>query len=133
MRHALLLAFALFVITAAPAHTAGGPSPGSPGLGDRLFPELGNGGYDALHYDVDLRYATSAPTQPIDGTMTMVARATQALSRFDLDFAGASVGAVAVNGQQVSFERVDGELVVTPREPNRNGGTFLVKVSHYVA
>ena len=133
MRRALLSAFALFAILAAPAHAAVGPSPGSPGLGDRLFPELGNGGYDALHYDVDLRYATSAPTQPIDGTVTMVARATQALSRFDLDFAGASVGAVAVNGQQVSFGRVGGELVITPREPIRNGDTFLVTVSHYVA
>ena len=26
------------------------PSPGAPGLGDRLFPTLGNGGYDARHY-----------------------------------------------------------------------------------
>jgi hypothetical protein len=48
--------------------------PGAPGLGDRLFPGSGNGGYDALHYDLKLRYATSAPTQPIDGTVTMLAR-----------------------------------------------------------
>ena len=92
MRRALLSAFVLLAIVAAPARATAGPSPGSSGLGDRLFPELGNGGYDAVHYDVDLRYATSAPTQPIDGTVTMVARATQALSRFDLDFAGASAG-----------------------------------------
>src|SRR3954453_12015083 len=45
------------------------PSPGAAGLGDRLYPTLGNGGYDAKHYDLALRYATRAPTQGIDGTM----------------------------------------------------------------
>ena len=133
MRRVLLCAFVMLGVIAAPAHASAGPSPGSSGLGDRLFPQLGNGGYDALHYDVDLRYATSAPTQPIDGTVTMVARATQWLSRFDLDFAGASVGAVAVNGQRASFMRAEGELVITPRQSIRNGDTFLVTVSHYVA
>ena len=59
---------------------------------------MGNGGYDVAHYDLDLRYATNAPSQSIDGTVTIVARATQDLSRFNLDFAGASVGAVSVNG-----------------------------------
>jgi hypothetical protein len=57
MRRVFLAAVASTVIFAAPAHAAGRPSPGSAGLGDRLFPELGNGGYDALHYDVALRYA----------------------------------------------------------------------------
>ena len=89
----------LFVLAlAAPAHAAGGASPGAAGIGDRLFPGLGNGGYDVQHYDLDLRYATSAPSQPIDGTVTIFARATQSLSRFDLDFAGQSVGGVTVNG-----------------------------------
>src|SRR4051795_5551764 len=132
MRRALLLAVAALAVLT-PTASAAAPSPGSAGVGDRLFPQLGNGGYDALHYDVDLRYATAAPTQPIDGTVTMVARATQALSRFDLDFAGASVGAVAVDGQPASFKRVDEELVITPRRPLRDGETFLVTVSHYVA
>ena len=63
-------------------------SPGSAGLGDRLNPGIGNGGYDVLHYDLDLRYATSAPAQSIDGTVTILARATQSLSRFNLDFGG---------------------------------------------
>ena len=80
---------------AAPAARDPGPSPGRAGLGDRLILALGNGGYDVQHYDLDLRYATSAPSQPIDGTVTILARATQALSRFNLDFAGGAVGAVA--------------------------------------
>ena len=35
------------------------PSPG-PGIGDPLFPTLGNGGYDAKHYTLALRYPTAA-------------------------------------------------------------------------
>jgi hypothetical protein len=52
------------------------PTPGAAGIGDRLFPTLGNGGYDVRHYDLALRYATAAPTQGIDGTATILATAT---------------------------------------------------------
>ena len=61
MKRVLLLVAVVLSFSSAPASAA--PSPGSPGLGDRLFPQLGNGGYDVQHYDLDLRYATSAPTQ----------------------------------------------------------------------
>ena len=77
----------------------------SAGLGDRLFPQLGNGGYDVQHYDLDLRYATSAPTQSIDGTVTILAKATQDLSRFDLDFAGQSVGKSPSTALPAKFTR----------------------------
>ena len=32
------------------------------GIGDRLYPTLGNGGYDVWHYDVAWRYPVAAPT-----------------------------------------------------------------------
>jgi hypothetical protein len=92
-------------------------SPGAPGIGDRLLSTLGNGGYDAKHYDLRLRYATRAPTQGVDGTMTMVARSTKALSGFDLDFAGASVRSVRVDGRVAAFRRSGAELVVRPAHP----------------
>src|SRR3954471_12949494 len=130
-RVSLLVAiFAAF--TAAPA-VANGPSPGAPGVGDRLFPTLGNGGYDVQHYDVDLRYATASPKQSMDGTVTILARATQALSRFDLDFGGASVGGVSVDGADAKFRRDGDELVITPRRAIDNGALFVVTVAHYVA
>ncbi len=109
------------------------PSPGSRGLGDRLYPALGNGGYDAQHYDLDLRYATSAPSQGIDGTMTMTARATQALSRFDLDFLGSGLGTVSVDGAPAAFLRHGTELVITPARPIPDGATFVVTVRHFTA
>ena len=94
---ALLPALTLLAALAAPA-SATAASPGAAGLNDRLAPGLGNGGYDVLHYDLDLRYATSAPSQSIDGSVTIVAKATQSLSRFNLDFGGQAVGAVSVDG-----------------------------------
>src|SRR5215213_3338439 len=127
----VLAAVAASMSFAAPAQAA--PSPGSAGLGDRLFPNLGNGGYDVRHYDLDLRYATSAPTQAIDGTVTILAKATQDLSRFDLDFAGQSVGTISVNGLPAKFTRTPDDLVITPRLPLREGRPFIVKVSHFVA
>ena len=110
------------------------PRPAPPGSAIACSPTLGNGGYDVLHYDLDLRYATSAPSQPIDGTVTILARATQSLSRFDLDFAGDERRrGRRSNGAPAAFRRDGEELVITPRKPIRNGDTFLVRVSHFVA
>src|SRR5437764_990685 len=67
----------------------GGSSPGvawvigAPSAGDRLFPAIGNGGYDALHYDLDLSYEPSS--HRLAGTTTMTARATANLAQFSLD------------------------------------------------
>src|SRR5690349_20874721 len=97
------------------------PTPGAPGLGDSLYPTLGNGGYDVLHYDLGLRYATASPDQPIDGRVTMVARATQALSRFNLDYGGDGISAITVNGRPATWQRDGEELVITPRHPLPRG------------
>src|SRR3954454_18802645 len=98
----LPIAAAVVAALAVPA-SAQAASPGAAGIGDRLFPKLGNGGYKVEHYDVALNYATAAPSQGIDGTVTITANATQALSRFDLDFSGDGVGSVSVNGQPATF------------------------------
>src|ERR1700742_4157169 len=131
MKRFVLLAAALLALSAAPAFAA--PSPGAPGIGDRLNPAIGNGGYDAQHYDLDLRYATSAPSQSLDGTVTILARATQSLSRFNLDFGGDSVGAVSVDGRAAAFRRDGEELVITPRRAIGKRDKFIVRVSHFVA
>src|SRR3954470_2923555 len=135
MRRLLVCAVAAcgFAAAAPALASADAPTPGAPGLGDRLFPNLGNGGYDVQHYDLDLRYATSAPSQGIDGTVTILARATQSLSRFDLDFAGDSVGKVTVNGLPAKFVPDGEDLVITPKLPLLKGLPFLVQVSHYTA
>ena len=125
-------ALMLLAVLAAPAASTAA-SPGAPGLGDRLNPGIGNGGYDVLHYDLDLRYATSSPSQSVDGTVTILARATQSLSRFNLDFGGQSVGSVSVDGRSAAFRRDGEELVITPRRAIDKREKFVVRVSHFVA
>ena len=52
---------------AGPAGRAAAPNftPGARTLGDPLLPQIGNGGYDALHYDIDLDY--DRPDEPVRG------------------------------------------------------------------
>src|SRR4051794_41765127 len=132
MRSLLLAAAAVAALMApASAYAAGRPSPGAAGIGDRLFPKLGNGGYDVQHYDVALSYATAAPSQGIDGTVTINANATQDLSRFDLDFAGDSAGSISVDGRPATFSRSGQDLVITPAQPLPKGRPFVVAVNGF--
>src|SRR4051794_27923263 len=108
-------------------------TPGARGIGDRLFPDLGNGGYDVRSYDLRLRYAAKDPKQNVTGDVTLLATATQDLSRFDLDFAGVSLRGVAVDGHAAAFARRGEELVITPRAVLRKGRPFSVTVRGFVA
>jgi aminopeptidase N len=128
-----LLALAILAVSATPAVASHGhapPSPGAVGIGDPLFPGLGNGGYDARHYTLDLRYATATPVQTVSGTVTMHARATQALSRFNLDFAGDSVDSVRVDGRPARWTWSDEEISITPSRPLRDHERFVARVSY---
>jgi aminopeptidase N len=116
-------------VAAAPA-LAAPPSPGAADSGDPLFPGLGNGGYEVGHYTLDLTYASTAPAQTIPAVVSVRARATQALSRFDLDFRGDSVDSVAVDGEPATFSREGEELVITPAEPIDDSQPFVVRVAY---
>jgi len=118
---------------AATSGSAQAPTPGSGSLGDRLYPTLGDGGYTPLHYFLNLRYATKSPAQAIDGTVTMTAKATQALSRFDLDFSGSGVGAVQVDGRKAHMVWTGQKLVITPAAPIALGQRFTVVVHNFTA
>ena len=103
-------------------------TPGAAGHGDPYFPLAGNGGYDARHYDLRLAYDPAKGV--LSGSSMMRARSTQNLSRFDLDLAGLTVGAVTVDGHPARFRRTGQELVVTPASGIRSGHRFSVTV-HY--
>jgi aminopeptidase N len=104
------------------------PSPGAPGIGDPLMPLDGNGGYTVRHYT--LAFDWRAPRTPFDASTTISATATQALSRFDLDFAGNTLHSVTVDGVPATAVRHDDELVITPAKPIPHGGTFTVRVAY---
>jgi aminopeptidase N len=134
-RHVLVLALAaaacaVYAAPAAASHHHDAPSPGASEIGDPLFPGLGNGGYDAIHYSLALRYPTAAAQQTVSGRVTMFARATQALSRFNLDFAGDSVDSVSVDGRSAGWTWSDEEIVITPRHALRDNGKFAVTVRY---
>jgi aminopeptidase N len=111
------------VAGAADARTA----PGAPGIGDPYFAKAGNGGYDVQHYDIGVRYTLSSGR--LDGTTTVTSRATQGLSRFNLDLALPAAG-VTVDGTPVRFAQKGHELVVTPSRPIPQGGTFTTTVTY---
>ncbi|KJY42588.1 metallopeptidase [Streptomyces sp. NRRL B-1568] len=115
-----------WVISAAPASSA--PRPGAPGIGDSYFPELGNGGFDVRHYDLDVGYAPG--TGRLDGKATLTALATQSLSSFDLDLQQLTVASVEVDGRRAAFTRSGDELKITPARALRKGRTFDVTVTY---
>ncbi|MEU8981738.1 M1 family metallopeptidase [Streptomyces sp. NPDC058251] len=104
------------------------PTPGADGIGDPYFPQLGNGGFDARHYDLDVAY--NPDTDRLDGRTTLTARATQNLSAFDLDLQKLEVTKVEVNGRRADFTRDGDEIHVTPRGTLAKGRTFTVTVTY---
>jgi aminopeptidase N len=98
------------------------------GLGDPYFPLEGNGGYDVGHYD--LRFSYDPATDRLDALNKITARATQNLSRFDLDFQQLTVKGVDVNGRPASFTRDGQELVITPAQGIATGSAFSVNVRY---
>ncbi|MFE0516027.1 M1 family metallopeptidase [Streptomyces sp. NPDC058964] len=121
---AAVTAAASFMVIAA----SSAPTPGAAGIGDPYFPQLGNGGFDARHYALDIAY--SPDSGRLDGRTTLIARATQNLSSFDLDLQKLEVTGVEVNGRRASFTRDGDELVVTPRATLSRGRVFTVTVTY---
>ena len=102
--------------------------PGAPGVGDEYFPLYGNGGYDVRHYLLKVSYDPA--TDRLAGVATISARATQNLSRFNLDFVGLTVRSIKVNGRSASWSRTDHELTVTPKHGLKKGRRFTVVVRY---
>jgi aminopeptidase N len=121
---ALATAAASFLVIAA----SSAPTPGADGIGDSYFPQLGNGGFDARHYTLDVAY--NPDTDRLDGRTTLTARATQNLSSFDLDLQKLEVTKVQVNGRQAEFTRTGDELRITPKDALRKGRDFTVTVTY---
>ncbi|MEV1240585.1 M1 family metallopeptidase [Nonomuraea sp. NPDC049750] len=106
-----------------------GAAPGAEGAGDPYFSQQGNGGYDAAHYDLALGYDPGS--NQLSGVATITARATQELSRFDLDLVDTlTVRSVVVNGAAASFRRSGPELIVTPPGRLASGRPFSVVVRY---
>ena len=102
--------------------------PGAAGAGDPYFPLDGNGGYDAQHYTLDLRY--NPATDTLGGTARIEIKATQDLSRFNLDFEGLTVHSVEVDRRPATWTRDGGELVITPARVIREKQKVAVEIAY---
>ncbi|MFE6148580.1 M1 family metallopeptidase [Streptomyces sp. NPDC057889] len=109
------------------------PKPGADGVGDPLFPTLGNGGYDVRHYDLSFDF--TPVTYDFTGTMKISAKATQDLSSFNLDIDSLAIDAVKVDGKDAAFAVSLGksgqELTVTPAGGLHDNRPFEVAVTYH--
>jgi len=137
MRPLVALAAVLLLAALPAAASARSPSfaPGALSGGDPLFPWVGNGGYDAAHYAIALRYRPQR--RRLRATATMTATATQDLSSFGLDLQGLRVRSVHVDGAPARFvqrrprgRRERSKLVVTPAAGIPSGTSFQVTVRY---
>lgn len=124
LRAAALLASAVSVCL-----LAAGPPAAPLGVGDRLFPDLGNPGYDVASYDLSFAYS-GTNSKPLKAVTTIDARTTALLDRVNLDFAHGKVGSVEVNGEPASFSSVGEDLVITPERPLLPGSRMRITVRH---
>ena len=115
--------------TETPALPVNEAEPGAPGVGDSLYPNFGNGGYDVQHYTLDLT-VNDAATSDLDGITTITAQATQNLRSFNLDFIGFEITSIVVNGQPADFTRREQELTITPSIPLAQNEPFTVEVRY---
>jgi aminopeptidase N len=112
------------VLAPVSARAATAPGPWGESAHDRLFPTIGNTGYDARHYTIRLRY--EADSRQISARTTMTARASHPLSSFSLDLEGLEVSKAWVDGRRASWTRHGTKLVVTPASPVSGGFTATV-------
>lgn len=102
---------------------------GEPSIGDRFAPELGNMGYDALHYTLDLAIDPTIPS--ISGTVTLQAKATyHHLAQISLDLRNMDVMSVSVDGEIVDFQVEARKLVIQLPSPFDYGTIFEVVITY---
>ncbi|MET9925069.1 MULTISPECIES: M1 family metallopeptidase [unclassified Streptomyces] len=123
LRAALLATASLTLVAAAL------PAPEPLGIGDRLFPELGNPGYDVLAYDIAFTYHGSN-SKPLDAVTKIRARTTAPLERINLDFARGTVKGVEVNGRAADFGSRNEDLIIQAPRRLAEGVPLNITVLH---
>ncbi|MFJ3205358.1 M1 family metallopeptidase [Streptomyces sp. NPDC086989] len=122
LRAALLAAASLTLVAAVL------PPPKPLGIGDTLFPQLGNPGYDVLSYDLSFTYKDNK--SPLDAVTVIDARALEPLERINLDFTHGTVASAEVNGEAARFESAGEDLVLTPARPVAAHVPLHIEIRH---
>ncbi|HLF89082.1 MAG TPA: M1 family metallopeptidase [Anaerolineales bacterium] len=119
-----------------PTETPGAPPPptalpqtGERSIGDFYAPELGNTGYDAQQYTLQL--ALDPAQTYIDGAATIDAIATlDNLVELSLDFSGYEIESLTVDDQPAEYTRDRGKFIITLPEPLAEGQPFTIFVDY---
>ncbi|MBI5930838.1 MAG: M1 family metallopeptidase [Chloroflexi bacterium] len=103
--------------------------PGLNTIGDSFSSELGNTGYDVLHYNLAL---TIDPfSRHVQGTTTLQIKAIyHHLASFTLDLRTMAVADVQVNGEPVSFTQYQRKLLIELATPLEYGAIAEVAVTY---
>ena len=115
---------------ATPTTTLPAPEDTGDGIGDELYPDLGNPGVDVLDYEVEL--ATSSAGDVVAGSATLTIAFTQERDQFTLDSLGPEIDTVSIDGNEVAFESDEPELRITPSATIAAGETHAVTVDYTV-
>lgn len=110
-----------------PVGTSASPSDDN-GIGDELFPALGNPGIDVEHYTLTLRY--DPPRNQISATARLDVVMTEDREAFSLDSDGPDVSAVSVDGVPADFVAAPPELLITPATQLDNGQRVTIVVTY---
>lgn len=102
--------------------------PDDNGVGDTLFPSLGNPGIDVEHYTLALRYDPAR--NEIDANAHLDLVMTEDRDEFSLDSDGPDVSAVLVDGAPAQFATEPPELLITPTSPLVDGQRVAVDVTY---
>jgi aminopeptidase N len=98
------------------------------GVGDALFPSLGNPGIDVEHYTLVLDY--DPQRHQISATAHLDLVMTEDRATFSLDSDGPVVSSVAVDGSPATFVAAQPELLITPDVPLTSGQRVGVDVTY---
>lgn len=112
-----------------PGDSPDAPIDGGPGRGDSYFSNLGNGGYDALHYDLDI--TLDATLDQLTGVVKVKAKALHALKSFNLELHQFEIDALEVDGVAAPYTRDGLEMTVTPAQPIARDREFEVLVRYH--
>lgn len=115
----------------APPSTTVAPEPidvTGDGVGDPLFPDLGNPGIDVQHYDVTLDYDHGS--KALSGVVTATISFSADMTAFNLDAAeSVDATAVTVDAVTATVTHDKSELRITPKTPVAIGSTHTVAVT----
>jgi len=107
------------------------PATAGDGIGDSLFPSLGNPGIDVMHYDVDISY--DAVEDVVEGTVAIDLLLTEDRAQITLDSAGPAVSTVLVDGVLAVAEQDPPELRITLPRQGRAGDELQLTIAYSVA